>query len=319
MLIYGIPAKNQDLDDMIARLRDISDLALHDHDTLTAPAHLIEQGQVGFSATDPIGTKHVNDCVALVLHDPHSKKTAVAHIDIQTDPASIEALFDKMPTGQLQASLLGGRYRPGMDDPKMAERSMQNLRKVLDVLKDKDVNVASAHIQTGGKGQHQFWINPRTGEIAKQAMEHAYPDSSLAYAKMILTGGANSISLEETLDLTLSPDRKPVLLRKAEVDVLNNHIRDKTYHEISDWFVQDRKMTNDAGWISNCVAMAENWNNIYQNTLAETARALGKSADDLRGAPLYVGQNAMAANIEALVGDNKKPAHSAPVSKPKEL
>lgn len=43
----------------------------------------------GFSDKEKIGTDNIQQCVAVILHDPLTKKTALAHVDRFTDASSL--------------------------------------------------------------------------------------------------------------------------------------------------------------------------------------------------------------------------------------
>jgi tetratricopeptide (TPR) repeat protein len=71
----------------------------------------VEQHEVGFS-NQKIGTDNIQQCVAVILHDPVTKKTALAHVDIHTDAKSLSDVIKNFPNGaNLNAYLVGGRDR----------------------------------------------------------------------------------------------------------------------------------------------------------------------------------------------------------------
>ena len=58
----------------------------------------VEQREVGFSDDEKLGTDNIQQCVVVVLHDPHSKKTALAHFDRFTKPESLtKDVISKFP------------------------------------------------------------------------------------------------------------------------------------------------------------------------------------------------------------------------------
>jgi hypothetical protein len=83
-------------------------------------AYRVEQREVGFSDKEKIGTDNLQQCIAIIVHDPKTKKTALAHFDRGTDPQSIsEDVIDKFPRGnKLDLYLVGGgRNGPGFSHP----------------------------------------------------------------------------------------------------------------------------------------------------------------------------------------------------------
>jgi hypothetical protein len=67
----------------------------------------IGQQQFGISINQPLGTSDLIDCLCLMVHDPISKKTALAHIDRKTAIRSLDAIFQEFPDSELQVRLVG--------------------------------------------------------------------------------------------------------------------------------------------------------------------------------------------------------------------
>jgi tetratricopeptide (TPR) repeat protein len=117
----------EEADQLRARLRPLRQssanlISRNKGETINPEAHRVEQGEIGLSSDKPIGTDNVNDCVCVVLRDPHTKKTAIAHIDASTGISSLQVLLDRMPDRKppdkpLEARLIGARFR---DDPNEA-------------------------------------------------------------------------------------------------------------------------------------------------------------------------------------------------------
>ncbi|AIL65014.1 putative Chemoreceptor glutamine deamidase CheD [Rickettsiales bacterium Ac37b] len=130
-------------------------------------AHRVEQHEVGFSAEEKIGTDNIQQCVVIILRDPISKKTALAHFDRYTDPNSISEVIAKFSQDtQLDAYLIGGRDRGG--ENKII--SDTNIQKVTQQLKQyNNINIKSADI--GDKGSPSAIVfDPKTGHLS-----HAVP------------------------------------------------------------------------------------------------------------------------------------------------
>lgn len=73
-------------------------------------AYHVYQEFVGFVTNDKIGTTNVQDCVALIVQDKKIKKTALAHISVGTEKASIQSMLSCMPKGEKEVIMIGGRY-----------------------------------------------------------------------------------------------------------------------------------------------------------------------------------------------------------------
>ena len=55
--------------------------SFQDKNTPLAAAHRVEQGGIGFSTDRTIGTEHVGNCVGIIVRDPVTARTALAHYD----------------------------------------------------------------------------------------------------------------------------------------------------------------------------------------------------------------------------------------------
>ncbi|AEV91808.1 MAG: hypothetical protein AB8U78_01190 [Rickettsia slovaca] len=109
----------------------------------------VEQHKVGFSDKEKIGTDNIQQCVAVILHDPLTKKTALAHVDRFTDAGSLthDVISNFPPNTQLEAYLVGGRDRSAVS----ISVSDGNIRKVTQELTNHfNVNIKSADIEDKG-------------------------------------------------------------------------------------------------------------------------------------------------------------------------
>jgi tetratricopeptide (TPR) repeat protein len=130
-------------------------------------ADRVEQHEVGFS-DKKIGAGNIQQCVAVILHDPITKKTALAHVDIHTtDPKSLAPVIGNFPKDtKLNAYLVGGRDR----SQQSKSVSDTNIARVLEQLeKYPTVDIKSADI--GDKGAPAGIVfDPKTAEL-----KHAIP------------------------------------------------------------------------------------------------------------------------------------------------
>jgi chemotaxis receptor (MCP) glutamine deamidase CheD len=115
-----------------------------------------------------MGTGNIQQCVAVILHDPITKKAALAHVDIHTtDPKSLAPVVENFPKGtKLNAYLVGGRDRSAQSK----SVSDTNIARVLEQLeKYPTVDIKSADI--GDKGAPSGIVfDPKTAEL-----KHAIP------------------------------------------------------------------------------------------------------------------------------------------------
>ncbi len=96
-------------------------------------AHKINQSEVGFSDNEKIGTDNIQQCVVVIIRDPLTKETALAHVDRFTKPESISNdVIDKFPKDHsLEVYLVGGRDKKEKlnNDPNSPLVSDENIKK----------------------------------------------------------------------------------------------------------------------------------------------------------------------------------------------
>jgi len=196
-------------------------------------AHRVEQHEVGFSNKEKIGTDNIQQCVAVILHDPVTKKTALAHIDKFTDAASLSDVIKQFPPGtNLNAYLVGGRDR----SPGSKEVSDENIRKVTTELqKHSSVNIKAADV--GDKGAPSGIVfDPQTAKL-----EHAVPGKShetTPQRKLLLN---ITPKLNFAFDFTKSKDIKVVeLTNQQKEQIVRNHL--------------SSKVTGSESWSANVLA-----------------------------------------------------------------
>lgn len=94
-------------------------------------AYYVCQGSMGIVISGKIGTRNIQDCVGLIIQDKKTHLTALAHISRSVDEDNIKKMLSKMPMGDKEVILIGGRY----DDGKY------NVEKILRVLENYEFNV----------------------------------------------------------------------------------------------------------------------------------------------------------------------------------
>lgn len=128
-------------------------------------AYSVHQGEAGFATIDKMGTQNVQDCVALIIQDKKTQKTALAHIDSGTKENAIKSMLSYFAKGDKEVILIGGRY----------ERGKYNVEKILRVLANLDDNVfinksyicngAYLHDQDGQFMESCYELNTSFGDI----------------------------------------------------------------------------------------------------------------------------------------------------------
>ncbi len=242
----------EEADQLRARLRPLRQssanlISRYKGETINPEAHRIEQGEIGLSSDKPIGTDNVNDCVCVVLRDPHTKKTAIAHIDASTGISSLQVLLDRMPDRKppnkpLEARLIGARFR---DDPNEdgfgADKAKQNIRKIVEFLDDRHVDVLSAAILDPGQPT-SIVVHPETFEIVEETPGVPNPNMHLGNGKPLITNWGKPLHL--SFDLTSSMERAPIILQGGEVMTLRDRFAGKSEDQIYAWFKKNSQYSD---------------------------------------------------------------------------
>jgi len=204
-------------------------------------AHRVEQGEVGFSDNEPIGTDNVFSCVCVIVRDPVTHKTALAHIDVATSTASLQNIFDRMPDGNmLEVRLIGAQF--GDDVYGQFENiSKKNIKKTLEFLEDKNVNVLSASIQDLDQPS-AIVVNPKTFEISEEVPGAVNPNTLLGMGRIMVSEGGRSLHI--AFDFTSSNERAPVFLSKGGVATLRELYLGRTGYEISQSLKKQERLSN---------------------------------------------------------------------------
>ena len=198
------------------------------------PAHRIEQGGIGFSAIDPIGTEHVANCVALVVRDPQSGLTALTHFDDRSDPRSLDQIFDRLPKDRvMEAMLVGAKYGAQEEDSYVRNSSRQNLQSVLEMMERRNVNVVAARIHDRQQ-PHAFSVDPKTFTLRADPALLPNADAPFAFARKFLSVEQKQ-PLAVEFDLTKSPDRFRYSLGAEQIENLEARVRGRSLEDITDW------------------------------------------------------------------------------------
>lgn len=242
----------EEADQLRARLRPLRQssanlISRNKGETINPEAHRVEQGEIGLSSDKPIGTDNVNDCVCVVLRDPHTKKTAIAHIDASTGISSLQVLLDRMPDRKppdkpLEARLIGARFK---DDPNEArfrvDNAKQNIRKIVEFLDDRHVDVLSAAILDPSQPT-SIVVHPETFEIVEETPGVPNPNMHLGNGKPLITNWGKPLHL--SFDLTSSMERAPIILQGSEIMTLRDRYAGKSDDEIYAWFKKNTQYSD---------------------------------------------------------------------------
>jgi hypothetical protein len=259
-------------------------------------AHRVEQGGIGFSADEPIGTEHVGNCVAVIARDPLSGKTGLAHYDALSTPESLQCLFDNLPDRKLDIVLIGAMYdEDTVGDDYLRDTSASNLKDVLGFLADKNVNVVGARIHDPNQPTN-FVVNPKDFSFAPVSPDRPNPDKDLAFARKFLTGQKQPLAIE--FDLTQSKERFPYLLDSEQVENLNTNVRGKNHEDVVAW----HKSLGACDGVENVQAdfSLGTYLPAYEKALESIISVFGEGDEAMvsaiRHRPMHIGTNSLAFN-----------------------
>ncbi len=287
--------------------------SLHQTFNLKSPdvyssSHRVEQGGIGFSAEEPIGTEHVGNCVAVIARDPVTGKTGLAHYDAVSTPESLERLFDRLPDRRLDVVLIGAMYDENtVGNDYLRDTSRSNLNDVLSFLANKNVNIVGARIHDPNQPTN-FVVSPKDFSFAPVSPDIPNPDKGLAFARNFLAAPKQPLAVE--FDLTQSKDRFPYLLDREQVENLNNHVKGKSHEEVSAWHAS----LGARGGFENIQADLSlgTYLPAYETAVESVIRDLGgvdeEAESALRHRPVYVGANALSFNRQNFEPSNLKPS-----------
>jgi hypothetical protein len=122
-----------------------------------------------------MGPWNVNDCVAIVLRNPDTTKTALTHISSGANVASLEVavakLLEEDSSKGLEARILGARFATESGDHKRVLRSKSNLLRIARFIDTHPIRLLSA--QVGDRNQPTaFVVDPITGLQVRSALKH---------------------------------------------------------------------------------------------------------------------------------------------------
>jgi chemotaxis receptor (MCP) glutamine deamidase CheD len=202
-------------------------------ESVNPKAYRVEQAEIGFSDKEPIGTDNIRNCVCVIVRDPETHKTALAHVDAKTDISSLQQIFDQMPKGKtLDVKLVGAVYG-AESNVKGAKSSRENLDGVMRFLGTKDVNIVSADVFNKNQPSAVV-VDPETFELFEEVPGVSNPDKSLVAGKCWADSWGRPLHV--AFDLTVSKDRAPVLLSSEVVRNLRGRYRLQDEYEIACWY-----------------------------------------------------------------------------------
>lgn len=262
-------------------------------------AYRIEQGELGFSAEQKIGTDYVQDCICVIIRDPVTRKTALAHVDAATDVESLDEAFNRLPEHAdtpLQVKLAGARYgAEGASNAKGHENSRSNIQRITDYLDTRDVEIVSAQIQELEQ-PNSIVVDPLTFTIEERFPAIENPDALVAATRPRYE--ERNRPLHVALDLTVSTVRAAVLLGRPAATLVNAHYAGRSDEEICAGFYEGACLGDikTPRFIEETIALVH----AYEESIATLKHAVSEKLDALKSDGAKVKRH-HCADVEALL------------------
>ena len=291
-------------------------------------AHRVEGSEVGFSNFDPIGTDNVHDCVCVILRNPETGRTALAHIGGDATPESLQSIWNGLgyTSGTLEMRMFGGRHLPdgsetGQSNPYLVQNNQiarWNVEKVVEFFQDKPVDVLSANILTANQPAVVV-VDPKSRgfELTENVPGRPNPEAALTNALGVLhmegylSADKNGVRpLHTAFDLTReygqdeTPTRNPLLLTGEEVKKIRDQFLNKNPAEITAYMQKNHRtglMLEQA--LERAGALSTAYASSFAPLQGEIDIASAASKEHVRqeayAKALYIGEHAQEANLAA--------------------
>lgn len=198
----------------------------------------VEQGEVGFSAKEEMGTDNVHECVAIALQEESSRETAFSHTEEDTNKKGLCPVLEKLSPGREPVVVgLAGAKSSGHFPRSTVAR--ENVATILSVLIQYDnVNIVSSDLFNLDQPTAMV-VDPLTFEFKEAVPARRNPNRDISNGKVwVISSGT---PLHTCFDLTQSREYNPVFLSAENVDVLQERFLGEG--KIQEWF--DGRRVND--------------------------------------------------------------------------
>lgn len=268
-------------------------------------AHRVEEGTMGFSSSERIGTDNISQHLVIVARDPVTFKTGLVHLDGLVKPdgrvdyrmldKTLSQFFRNFPPNRLEVRLIGAMHTN-------SRRSMTSLTGVMTYLATKNINVISADVLDGPSGPAAFVVDPQSFTISEKVPMK--PTVNAAIGDAVILIGEPTKPLPIQFDFTKSSERAPILLNK---DVLH-HIRSNHLLTMNEAALEKHfgKMSDRPLVVEHMLALLEAYQRewtLLNTTLDDVLRTRGVDRDNaarahkaLEQQSFYVGEHAFEAN-----------------------
>lgn len=261
-------------------------------------AHRIEEGEMGFSDHERIGTDNVSQCLTIIARDPVTLKTGLVHLDHQANIRTLDTFFEHFGQHRLQVRLIGALH---LED----HQSKENIERVTRYLADKNLDIISADILGGPAGPAAMVVDPHNFEVSERVPTKSTINAAIGNATLLFT--KPSKPLVRQFDFTQSKQRAPIYLSSEALERIRTRYLPKNEAELEQYFADRSRNFSDRPMVIDHLqallfAYRKEWEALEQ-TLNETLQEQGADqaqSDKARAAlsrhGFYVGENAREAN-----------------------
>lgn len=294
----------------------LSQLCFLEQGPLARKGIAIEERQVAYTDSHLLSTHNIQSCVVMIIRDPQTHKTAMAHINSATNKESLADVFKEFPTDrEIHVRLVGARSQ--------TEEGKKNVQKIVEVLRTYDnVRVVSADILTA-HCPSAITYNPLDdtlshGVVVAKPGSHAalYP----ATVPLGIFSKTENSTTHETLPLHTAVSlengkhtKHPLLLnRRSLFNVYNHHYSDQGDGDVYEYF-KNALGPQSPRHILSALFLVRDANKVETERLMSTVSHCCKECYDvvideeslrnfLLSAPKYIGENAQKLNATLIDG-----------------
>lgn len=260
-----------------------------------AGAYRIEEGQMGYSSSERIGTDNISQNLTIIARDPVTHKTGLVHLDNHVDVKTLDRFFNGFGQNRLEVRLLGASLAAG--------ETRNNLRRVMQYLTTKDINLLSADILGGAQAPAAVVVDPETFTISERVPTMAHPNAPLANAAHLLARPDKPLAV--AFDFTASPALAPVLLSGDALQALRRDILDGSEAQMERYYakrnftdrplVVERMLALREAYVKEWADLSATLEHVIHTQQADNSNA-ERARQALRSSPIYVGEGAHEAN-----------------------
>lgn len=190
-------------------------------------AYRVEQGEVGYTIDQRIGTDSLAQCISPIMQNTDTKMTALAHIDFGCDVGSIDDVLRRLGYDgsgpPISLRLVGGNNANTSSNDavnqKMASNATNNVVRLLTHLQKRNINIISSDI-LDGEQPISVVVDPHNFSLHEAVPGKENPDFFLAQGRALLFYGEGR-PLFDAFDLSKSVDRNPIYINHRLVQALH--------------------------------------------------------------------------------------------------